>query len=670
MPVMADSSDVPSDAGALRGRAFDAVVVSATAASGSLAVGSLAPWALSRWVLTASLLLWFGAVLGAMATGARSVAGRARVSSLRPEAERTPGLILVTALSFASVALSASREVLIGVIREVDRYSDVIFNIDHRFILMHAWSILQRGGTSEALSMQGIPIAYHSGPAWLAAAAGSVFDTNPDTWLLLVFPISAVVTIVMAMASFLRSLGAGSVGAAVGVAVALSPLWERLRIDTFRDLAINILTRDWMTASGQVRDLVFGSTQTQMLNSLMGAAGALIAIAWFARRPTLVRFVVANGMVALSALAKPQYGIAGSILVFAVGVAMHRRSVRDVTLKGGVAIAGAFASLLLSEALIGGGNTDFLRPGTTFIKFPTSLRVVDPHLLVEPQFAVPAAAITVLLAVMAVRRRSTEVESRAAVVAVVSMVGLIAFWMLLNGVVTAQGEEAAGWAWNSMQVRLLVLPVVIGVTTVWLLAAVERFAVPARWILVGVLGIGVVSTANELVRESLDPVVGHEAIDARPIRELLAGVNPDGSLLISSDLSDPAQFHRRAGRAFYLSNAYGHQFWLTQTGYGYAELPETSRRRDAIERFFATPWSRWHRDLLVRSGATHLIVADRCPAAWDPGRVPMLTETVRVSGWTLLEVAPASSLWAYSGRFVERSPAFVPAPTFGDAPCR
>jgi hypothetical protein len=166
-------------------------------------------------------------------------------------------------------------------------------------------------------------------------------------------------------------------------------------------------------------------------------------------------------------------------------------------------------------------------------------------------------------------------------------------------------------------------------------------------------------------------MTGHEAVNAAETRELLRTVPPFGSVLIASDLADPAQGNKRAGRAFYLSNAYGHQFWLSQTVYGLDRIPETEWRRQSLERFFSEKWSSWHTDLLWDNGVSHVLISERCPSLWDPSHVPMLEHIATTASWSLWKVAPRSEVWNFAIPEVEQTHdnSRTAKPTFGRGAC-
>lgn len=656
----------------------DALFVGTTGLLVSLVVAHLAPWSLSRLPLATLFWVWCAVAALALAREARAASdGRREGFGERPDVrDRTTAALLF--LAIAGVSLAAGRNLILGLLRTFGGHADLTYNIDGRFLLMHAWSILRREGVTEALSMAGTPITYHSGPAWFAAASASLLDSGPEVWLFLWFPLAAVIAIALSGFQILRRLGAAPVSAVVGLALAASPLWEHVSLGDGRHVVGTFVRRGVGEGLEEAAGLILGSTQTDMLNALFGLAVILVAVAHFAERPSSGRLLISSAVVMLSSVTKPQYAIAGSILLFAVGIALHRENGLRLPAVLVVPLLGAVASVALQQLLLGRERAalGISRPERPFAVV-VDWRSVDPFLPAEPQFVIMLLAAVLLLAW---RGPLEPFERRAGTLLGSLVVALTAFWLLLHVLVASAGPsvraEVLEWAWNSMQVRLPLLPFGIAVVGAVALRVVERRGVVARLAFAVVLLLGVVSSGHELVREWTDPPSGHEAVDAPYVRELLQDVNPSAAVIVVSDLSDPAQGHRRSGSAFYLSNAYGHQFWLAQTRYGHEFFPETEVRVAQLDRFFATEWSSWHAELLSTEGLTHVMISGRCPSAWDPDAVPMLTRTAATGGWDLYEVAPPSAVWTLNEPpGLESGPApdqraQAQVPLFGGASCR
>ena len=649
---------------------IDRLFATVAAVSTALVLAQWLDWRLSRWLLAAVFLLWIVVVL---LTCLLPTALVMRELVRAPGGESAGiGAWALAALAAIGVTLSLFHETLLGLLRLADRHADLVFNIDHRYLLMHAWSMIRNEGAGEALSMVGTPIAYHSGPAWFAAAMGSTLGTGPDAWLFLWFPVAAVLTIAVAMFTLIRGLTTGTIPALVGMAVAFAPVWDHISVAETRAVASTFVNVGPVAALSATSGLLFEVNQTMMLNSLLGFAIVVTALAFFVARQTPSAFVGANVVVILSSVAKPQYAISGSILLFGLGIALRRGLVPRPLV--GLPVVSTFAAVGLSDLAVGGSSLAGVRSTGWTIAIPDDWSAVDPFLPSEFRFVLVVLGLA-FGAVVILRGGARDFERQAVVVGGMGILGLSAYWTLLHFVVAAGGDPVRIWAWNAMQAASPVLTVSLAIVAAMVYAVVRRVSRPAVVILALAIVASVTASGHEIVRVVRDPHAGHEAVDAPYVRDLLSDVNPSNAIILASDLSDPAQGHRRSGRAFYLSNAFGHQFWLTQTGYGHEQLAETTRRVQALNRFFDTEWSEWHADLLEGEGVTHVAVNDRCPATWKPDDVPMLTEVAATASWRLFEVAPPSSLWRESFEQVPQAAVVAGAdvatqPLFGRAACR
>jgi len=638
-----------------------------------LVVAHLAPWSIVRPALAAAFTTW---VAGAMLC--LVVAGWTGWQQVR-RGETAASALVVWGTACLAIAFGAMREIHLGVLQLFGN-TDLTYNIDHRFIFMHAWSIIRYGGLSESLAMAGQPINYHTGPSWYAAAVGSLLDADPRTALFVWFPIAAMVTIVVATLRILRSLGIPPVAAAVGVAFAATPSWAHIDITaaTFaraRFLARSIVFADWAQAYEILTAAVLNSYPTTMLNALLGTAIVLAAVSYFSREQTLRRFATAAVIIAFAAVAKPQYVAGGPPLLMAVGLSGARQDVRRASLVVGFSVASAVGGLVLSTSLFGDELLLEARISPDGLAWPQTWRAVRPFLPTQPSFLFAVGVLAVLSGLW-VAGRVDEAQKRIVIALAVLLASMVTFWFLLSTLVAGGGPELETWAWNAMQGvgPMFQVSVALSAAAVASLLRGNRTVLTATVLLV--VGLGALATVRSIVEFTFEPIAGHEAADAPDVRALLLDVDPASAVIMVSDLSDPAQDHRRSGRAFYLSNAFGHQFWLTQAVYGHQLLPETAVRVAKLDRFFETEWSSWHVDLLSTEGLTHVMISGRCPSVWDPDAVPMLTRTAATGGWDLYEVAPPSAVWTLDERpRLESGPASneqaqAREPLFGRASCR
>lgn len=218
----------------------------AMASAVALVVAHLAPWSIVRPALAAAFTMWVAAAIVCLVVAGWTGWQQARRGKTAASA------LVVWGTACLAIVFGAMREIHLGVLQLFGN-ADLAYNIDHRFIFMHAWSIIRSGGLSESLAMAGQLISYHTGPSWYAAAVGSLLDADPRTALFLWFPIAAKVTIGVATLRILRNLGAPPVAAAVGLAFAATPSLAHIDVTAAtlpraRFLARSIVFVDWAQA--------------------------------------------------------------------------------------------------------------------------------------------------------------------------------------------------------------------------------------------------------------------------------------------------------------------------------------------------------------------------------------------------------------------------------------
>jgi hypothetical protein len=257
--------------------------------------------------------------------------------------------------------------------------------------------------------------------------------------------------------------------------------------------------------------------------------------------------------------------------------------------------------------------------------------------------------------------------------------GMLGFWLLLT--LLTQDPEGGNrtWAWDSMQMVAPVSLMLTAATATALYMLATQKSHQLTSVALVLVAVGGAASGAQSFMDLTSPLSGHEVVDAAEIRVLLEGVDPLAALILVSDLSDPAQDHLRNGSAFYLSNPYGHRFWLTQTRYGHESLRETEDRIDDIARFFGAAWSPWHESFLSQQGLTHVAISTRCPSAWDPGAIQSLVYGAATDSWAVFrfdartaQSAPKdlghdSNSDGLRPRMNSKAP--VSDPSFGRAPC-
>jgi hypothetical protein len=646
------------DAGDGEARLFAAAMLTAPA----ILIAPIAPWGAVRFLLAAIVVGW---LVLAVATVARRIGAAVTFTRAASSTITTKGF--VAAGAFASF-LGVAAVVHLGLLQSVGGYPEVVWHIDHRYLLMHAWSLIRASGPGEVLSMAGLANPYHVGPSWLAAGAGSVLGIHPRIPLFLLFPLAAGITTLLAGYRVLRSLGAtrGVALAGVGVALTMPKLHDDAVFGWAWQLGALLVRGEFLVAAawlGGVSRRFF--SPDLMLNSLLALSVVLAALAFLARQRDRVGLWTASLVIGAAVVVKPQFAIGGAGLLLAlvlVGGPVGRTRLLERLFAPGLGLVLGFA---VARPFIGYSDLEVA------VQLPPSC-IDCPSLSSTGGFVVGAVSLTVV-ALAALRGPVLAFEQQAAGVLAVLLAGMAGLWALLH-VVAA--EASPTWAWNVLQ-GLYPLQFVATAVGVAVLGSVSTRAAPRSMVALGMLVV--VSGAaplHQLIEHTRDPVRGYEAVDASDVRELLADVDPVGSRILVSDLADPAQDHQRAGRAFYLSNPYGHRYWITQTVYGFEQNAEARRRALAVERFFTTPWSEWHEGLLAAEGITHVAISSRCPATWDPAEVSALRAKSAAGPWSLWVVVSdeastagtASVIASPDGGLSARGT--VSSPRFGSAACR
>ena len=140
----------------------------------------------------------------------------------------------------------------------------------------------------------------------------------------------------------------------------------------------------------------------------------------------------------------------------------------------------------------------------------------------------------------------------------------------------------------------------------------------------------------------MDPPADYGVAEEAGLRAVLAAIPVQGTLLISSDLADPAQDAKRALRSPLLTAYDGHAFYVADFRYVHYLRADALLRAEALRRFFGTAWSPWHEAWLTRTGVTHVLIDERCRPIWaDSSHVPL--RRVRSAGrWIAMERIPGA----------------------------
>ena len=137
------------------------------------------------------------------------------------------------------------------------------FTWSWRWDLGHAQAIARTGGLDHALDYAGVPIRYHVGVPWLAAAVQRETGHGLTHVLFGVVPLLSVVSLVIGALDLLRSAGIRYRFGAIAVALALTvPMHDRTALGVYYGIpGAFVLPQTWPLLGTKL-----------MLNSLLGLA--------------------------------------------------------------------------------------------------------------------------------------------------------------------------------------------------------------------------------------------------------------------------------------------------------------------------------------------------------------------------------------------------------------
>ena len=628
-------------------RALNCTVIAGVA----VAWAPLIPAAVRDWALLAALLVWTGTVAIWVASGARVLQRRPIVNL---------DVFAIAAVGTA-VALLLSAE--LELIRRLGHRPALTWIHDWRWALNQAQAIARTGSVAHALDYAGVGLDYHVGPAWLGAAVQRITGGGLADVLFGVIPVLCVVCMILGGAAVLRAAGIPAAGAVLAMAAALTlPMSERSVLSLGGFLQALHSPVSWPFLSTDM-----------MLNSLLAFAVGTAALARICgdRHDWRAAMVAALGLAAVLQI-KPQYFVGFGLLAAAMGTVYW---VADWFQDRPTPIPLLAAAASLAPALLGWkllpGDLDYLAKPVW-----TAGGIQGPF--VEGLRVTSILGLTAMGAWMLwrVRYRSSipPVLSACVLPAGVAVVALGAILYFADfpyrpdvvrrlvalGVdarsSAVQGDDALSQALEPPRLFLLSSSLAaLGLLLSGRSRAVRRVA------LVAALAI-VLAPLPLAVSALADPPPDLAVAEDEGLWRVLSEIPPDGALLVSSDLADLANSSKRALRAPLLTAYGGHAFWVSNLRYVHYARPDALDRLQDLRRVFGTPWSAWQEAWIARTGVTHLLVDDRCPAVWEeqPGLPLRLVGTAggwRAYRWTgkasqLTDAAGVSSsgVHARSGR--------------------
>lgn len=595
-----------------------------------VALARVIPTAIRAPILVAGLAIWTCALLYACS-----------VAVLR--AGRIPsGARGTSILGIAGIAIAAFWATELEVVRVLRNRPALVWHVDWRVALSHAQAIARTGGVDQTLDYPGVPLAYHVGPAWLAGAVDHFFGGGLTGVLFGLVPLLSVLSVAVAALVTMRASGLPYRLASAAVAMGLLLPGAHFSLRAIYGSLPAALFDPEFWPIGLVLNL----------NSFFALAVGLSAVVLLTDRRSGAS-CMACGAVGLASvlLLKPQFFVGFGLLAGLLGV-------------GRAIGAGPFAprSYALLSSAIGGFGLALLMKATAF---PHPAQFLHPVLApghtgyglsdVVSLAAVLGIAAAASWIVLPQRWRQAEPLVRPPELLLGALTTLlilaVGLWLVSIPVRPELVERAKqlGWSnykstteqWNLAQslrpLRVVVLLGALGV--LGSLAALRRRTgtFVAAGALLAVLPMPL------MVRDFARPLKGFVAAEDLGLYELLSTLPRDESLLIASDLADPAQNFARGLRAPLLSGYAGHTIYVANLNHHIYTPPDAIQRVNALKRFFGAAWSGWHDAWLRKTGITHVLVSGRCVPVWMEQSDLPLREVKRCGRWILYSVNPGAT---------------------------
>jgi hypothetical protein len=598
-------------------------------------------------VLVLGLAAWAVCLFHCLGAGALELRRRERAKVL--------GLFLIAAAGLAVAVLFA---VQLELIRELGSRPAFIWIHDWRWTLNHAQAISRSGGVEAALDYSGAGLNYHVGPAWLAAAVQRQLGAGLSDALFGVIPLLSVLATVIGGAAALRSRGAPYplAIAAVGLAMTL-PLSDR-----------SVLSLREALPGALLSPLSWPFLTTDLMpNAIFGFAVGVASVALLTE-PRSGLGSTALGAMGLASLIqiKPQYYVGFALLLGLTGVVLWIR----VRRPGGwppqtlLAVTASLPITLIQMRILPGD--------LPYLEGPVWAPATSLGALFEPiRLSSVLAGAAVLAAGVVFLRRHRRMPDTAATLLLPAAAALLGLAVALYALDFPYRQDyvrrllALGLSANdsAMQAddalsqclegpRLLLLAGAISLVGLVVLEGGDRWR---RWFLAcGALTVA--APVPLLVAGFVDPPSEYAVAEDSGLWAALAQVPREGTLLVASDLADPAQGSKRALRAPLLTAYGGHQFFVSNLRYVHYARADAADRLAELQRFFGTPWSDWHDGWLARTGITHVLTDDRCRAVWEGTEGLPLRLLPRGERWRVYQVAregrtAVHSAGMASGRF-------------------
>ncbi len=613
------------------GRAGRLAMLSSVAVGVLVAHAPVLPGAVRSQMLVIGLVAWTVAVAAGTAAGSTAIWQRVRARDQR--------VVLLLASVGIGVALVAAVQVeLIQTL--LGRPG---FTWSWRWDLNHAQAIARFGGLAQALDYSGASIHYHVGPAWFAGAVQRVMGAGLTHVMFGLVPLLCVVTLTIAIVTTLGNGGMRLRYAALGTAMALTvPLADKTAWGVYYVLP---------GALANPESWPFLATML-MHNSLFGLAVGMGCLALLMERraqPVQLAFA-ALGLASLSQI-KPQYYAGFGLLagVLALGRMIGRQPFGPRDARPIIATALSLPLALIQMALLPGD--------VAWFKLPEWKPSLERGLFYEPLRASSYLAVLAVLAWHARHRRADPgMPARiiepvlAAATALIVMAGVLHFvnfpfreefvsrWFALGFRDLTEAVAGNKDLGQALQVpRFMLLAAGLGVVAT---AAAQTGGLWPKAFAVSA-GLTVAAPTPLLVSSFWHPPTQLAVADDVGLRHTLAQIPQRGTLLIASDLADPAQDYSRPLQAMLLTAYGGHSLYVANLRYIHYVEPDALNRLQELRSFFGAPWSPWHTAWLASRRITHVLVDDRCTPVWSAQPGLPLRLVTRRGRWTAFEVVGA-----------------------------
>jgi hypothetical protein len=605
-------------------RSLDAalVVMLATVGVGlAVAVAQVVQGPLVLAIVLAASVVWLLSPAGALLLVVKHRRGR-----LVPDR--------LTAVGAIAALVGAANLTLLGTLRAVTGRTALVWDIDWRYHLNHAQTIARFGDLGTALDYLGTDVHYPVGPAWIAGAFQYFTGWGLAEVSFIAVPLMTAVVTFAGGAFVCTRLGTSARAAVVAAGVLL---------------VVPALNTDWSWVLGSPmmslrHPSAYQFSASFILNGQLGWSVGIASVALLAT--TRPRFMAAGSVgLAAVAAAKPQYFLGFMVVAAAVGTVLtvaekNRSSGYGRRFAMSLVVAGVGGLLLLLTQ--GGAQSALGTP--VFRPFATGLGLT--------KFRSTALAVFILCAVAAlVYRRARRVPVlRAAILLGVCAGTLIAVLSVVQVPFRPESlarARAIGLTWregfHQGNVAQSLDPIIL-VGALFALAGLAtllpRLHPRGSRVTVLVGCIAALAPVPLIITAARFPTgqSAHEAVEDRGLQEVLASAPIDGSVIVVSDLADPAQDHARSLRSPILTGYGGHQFVIANLAYANYDEPDATQRLASVQRFFGSNgWSSWHTQFTEHFGVTHVLVNDRCPPNWKSW--PQGLEIISSSGaWTLAKV--------------------------------